>query len=132
MEVLVVNNNGNADVAIMRLRGNFDSAGYENFDSAAEAAHRDGARYFVINLSEVPFMSSAGVRSLIGLYKTLSKDMSEQDKQAVRAGVREGGYAFPNQKLVNPTERVQEVLNTTGLLMYLGIYKDEQEALAAF
>jgi anti-anti-sigma factor len=132
MEISVVNGNGSADVAIMRLRGNFDSEGYQIFDSAAEAAYRDGARYFVINLSEVPYMSSAGIRSLISLYKTLSKDMSEQDNQAVRRGIREGGYAFPNQKLVNPTDRVQEVLNTTGLLMYLGIYKDEQEALAAF
>ncbi len=132
MEISVTNNNGRADVAIIRLRGNFDSESYKKFDSAAEAAHRDGARYFVINLSEVPYMSSAGIRSLIGLYKTLSKDMSEQDKQAVRTGIREGGYAYPNQKLVNPTDRVQEVLNTTGLLMYLGIYKNEQEALAAF
>jgi len=132
MEISVINSNGRADVAIMRLSGNFDSEGYEKFDSAAEAAYRGGARYFVINLSEVPYMSSAGIRSFIGLYKTLSKDMSEQEKQAVRTGIREGGYAFPYQKLVNPTDRVQEVLNTSGLVMYLGIYKNEQEALESF
>ena len=132
MEIAVANSNGRADVVVLRLKGNFDAAGQGKFDSASEEAHRDGARYFVINFSEVPFMSSAGIRSLNNLYKILSKELSEQDQREALRGIREGGYASPNLKLVNPNAKVKEVLKMTGLEMYLGIYRDEQEALAAF
>ena len=131
MEITVVNGSSREDVAVLRLNGNFDAAGQRKFDSAAEEAHRNGARYFIIDFSEVPFMSSAGIRSLNRLYKTLSADLSEGEQQAARKGIREGGYASPNLKLVNPNPKVQEVLKVTGLEMFLGIYRDEKEALAA-
>ena len=131
MDITVVNGNGREDVAVLRLKGDFDASGERNFDAAAGQAHRNGARFFIIDFSDVPFMSSAGIRALNGLYKTLSTDLSEQEQQAARKGIRTGGYAAPNLKLVNPNEKVEEVLKMTGLEMFLGIYKDEKKALAA-
>jgi len=132
MEIKVSNLNGKLPVTVLRLNGDFDSSSYRDFDKTAQNELDNGAQNFVVDFSDVPFMSSAGVRSLNALYKQLHAGLSEDEKNAAKKGIRSGSYAAPYLKLVNPSDKVFEVLKMTGLEMYLGIYDSEAEALATF
>jgi anti-anti-sigma regulatory factor len=132
MEITVHNLDGKLPVTVLRLNGEFDGSSYADFDKIAQNELENGAQNFVVDFSEVPYMSSAGVRSLNTLYKQLHAGLSEEEKDAAKKGIRSGSYAAPYLKLVNPSDKVCEVLKMTGLEMYLGIYNTEAEALATF
>ena len=132
MDISVSNINGTVPVTVLRLNGDFDANSYRDFDQAAQQEIDKGAQNFLVDFSRVPFMSSAGIRSLNALYKQLHAGLSEEEQKAARKGIREGTYAAPYLKLVNPSDKVCDVLKMTGLEMYLGVYDDEAQALAAF
>lgn len=132
MEITVNYVNGNVPVTVLRLDGDFDSSSYADFDRTAQSEIKNGAQYFLIDFSNVPFMSSAGIRSLNSLYKQLHVSLSDEEQKAARKGIREGDYAAPFLKLLNPSDRVCETLKMTGLEMYLGVYDTEADALVSF
>jgi hypothetical protein len=63
------------------------------------------------------------------LYDLVHASESEE-KKAVYKGVLSGTYKAPHLKLLKPTRRVHDTLNTVGLDMYIDIFGDEQQALA--
>jgi hypothetical protein len=65
------------------------------------------------------------------LYDLVHASESEE-KQAIYKGVLSGTYKAPHLKLLKPTKRVHDTLNTVGLDMYIDIFEDERQALAAF
>lgn len=73
----------------------------------------DGQRRILLNLSEVNYIDSAGLGSLIGSYTTVKRD---------------GG----SLKLVNLTKRIQDLLAITKLITVFETFDSEAEALAAF
>lgn len=73
----------------------------------------DGQRRILLNLSEVNYIDSAGLGSLIGSYTTVKRD---------------GG----SLKLVNLTKRIQDLLAITKLITVFETFDNEAEALAAF
>jgi anti-anti-sigma factor len=119
-------------VTVMRLEGDLDANSAESFNAAVAAVIEGGARDVLIDLSAVPFLSSAGIRSLHALYTQLHPGGSEQEKDAVYKGISAGTYSAPHLKLLKPTHKVEEVIKLSGLDMYLKMYTNESEALAAF
>ena len=57
--------------AIVVLRGRIDSAAAEPLFAAVSAALREGPEEVALELAEVGFVSSAGMRALIGLVRSL-------------------------------------------------------------
>ena len=131
MEIIISQAQGRVPVTIMRLKGDLDYLSADNFDAQARKLVENGARDILVDLSGVAFMSSVGIRSLHMLYDLVHADESEE-KKAVYKGVLSGTYKAPHFKLLNPTRRVHNTLTTVGLDMYIDIFKDEQEAIAAF
>ena len=85
-------------------------------EQAAREAHAAGVRNVIIDLSKVPSLTSAGIRSIIIIHKMLA---DPKDKTG-------------HLKLVNPTPYVREVFDIAGLLAYLEVYDSLEEAVAAF
>ena len=85
-----------------------------------------------MDLAGVPFLSSAGIRALHGLYTLLHPVGSEQGQAEVYQGISAGNYAAPHLKLLRPNRKVDEVIKMAGLDMYLKSYQDESEAVKAF
>ena len=73
----------------------------------------DGQRRILLNLSEVNYIDSAGLGSLIGSYTTVKRD---------------GG----SLKLMNLTKRIQDLLAITKLITVFETFDSEAEALDAF
>jgi anti-anti-sigma factor len=130
MEISTSTLNGRVPVTVLRLKGDLDASTSDSFMQAAKKALDDGATDFLVDLSGVSFISSAGIRALHGLYNTLHTGGAS--KEAVFHEINAGTYSAPHLKLLKPAKKVQDVLSMAGLDMYLKSYQDEKEALAAF
>lgn len=132
MEITITQFTGQVPVTLMHLKGDLDASTSDAFSAAADQAITAGAKNILVDLSEVPFLSSAGIRALHGLYTQLHPVSSEQSQAEVYQGISAGIYAAPHLKLLHPNRKVEEVIKMAGLDMYLKSYQDEAEALNAF
>ena len=132
MDISISHTQGKVPVTIMRINGDLDATAYETFEPKAKNEISSGSNDLLIDLSGVPFMSSAGIRVINSLYYQLHPYTSEENKKRISRGVRDGTYEAPHLKLLKPNKRVLEVLKLVGVDMYLGIYSNEQNAISAF
>jgi anti-anti-sigma factor len=132
MEITASTVQGKVPVSEIFLKGDLDASSAEAFNDATAKLVEGGAKNILIDMSGVPFMSSAGIRSLHALYISLHPTGSEGEKDAVYKGISAGTYSAPHLKLLNPNKKVTEAIKLSGLDMYLKIYHNEQEAVEAF
>jgi anti-sigma B factor antagonist len=114
MAQLNINQRQAGDVAILDLNGEVrigDSA------TALRGAIRDlvsgGNKKILLNLAGVRYIDSSGIGELIANYTTVG---------------RSGGQL----KLLNLTDKVQDLLVITKLLTVFDVYENEAEALGSF
>lgn len=123
---------GRVPVTIFHLQGQIDANTYEQFQAAAEQAYKTGARYLLLDLSKVSYISSAGLRALHNTYKLFSANAANESSEAVSKGLNDGTYKAHQLKLLNPNTEVFGVLKMAGFDMYLDIFHNQKEAIAAF
>ncbi len=132
MQLKTSNENARVPVTVVRVDGNIDSASYDSFLSGIEQSINGGARHMLLDLSQVPFVSSAGLRAfniLLSKLRTLTPDVSDEE---MRKGINEGKYKSPHLKLLNPSKATMMTLETSGFTMFVEVFHDLKSALAAF
>jgi anti-anti-sigma factor len=134
MEIKVSTENGHVPITILHVDGNLDSATYDEFQTKAEELIKGGARYILVDLTHAPYVSSAGLRAIHHIFKTLNSihpdaTLNEED---IKKGIYDGTYKSPYLKLVNLSEQSKFVFKTTGFDMYLESFDDMKKAIASF
>lgn len=132
MEIAVSQEQGRVPVTVFHIQGDLSAATYEQFEKRAQEAIQSGTRNLILDLAGVPYMSSAGLRALHQVYKSLRGDSAAESDQAVHAGIAAGTFRSPHLKLVNTPPRVLQVLKLSGFDMFLEIHKNLKEAVASF
>jgi anti-anti-sigma factor len=107
---------GKVPVTILELHDRLNMGNMAELEKAAKNAYAAGGRNMIIDLSKVPSVTSAGIRTIVIIYKMLTK---------------------PNEKarhlkMVCPTPYVREVLNTAGMLEYVEVFNNLDEAVESF
>ena len=99
-----------ANIARVKLRGRLDTPGVDRVEAKFTAAVVPEGRNTVVDLSEVSFIASMGLRMFIGLAKALKRN---------------------NAKLVlfAPQSQVNEIFNTVVMREIMPIVVDEAEAV---
>ena len=87
-----------ADAVTMWLSGEFDMAGCEDFETAVRALNGDRLRELTIDLGELTFIDSSGIRALLE-----SKRLAEEEGLMLLVRVPEDG-------------QVRQVLELTGIV----------------
>jgi ABC-type transporter Mla MlaB component len=123
---------GRVPITLLTIKGDIDANTYERLQTKAEEVFSSGTRYLLLDLSSVPYISSAGIRALHSLFNLMRSGSTEDSEEAVYKGVRDGTYKSPHLKLLNPTEGVSRILSMSGYDMVLEIHKDLQEAVNSF
>lgn len=101
------------NVAVIEIKGRVDSANASQFGEALSTSIGGGFRFLVLDLAHVDYMSSAGLRELVNAYK-----------KAVRlAG---------DLRLVQPSERVLEILEIAGLDSIFRVYPSQSDAIGSY
>jgi anti-anti-sigma factor len=128
MELAISQEQGRVPVTVIRVKGKLDSTTYQEFQKRVEELIAAGQKRLLVDLREVPFMSSAGLRALNQIYN----DLREEDSSEVSKGVTAGTYKSPRLKLLAPSPRVAETLKMSGFDMFLDIQPTLEAAIASF
>ena len=122
MEITTSQKQGRIPVAVFQIQGTVDSANYQDFSRRLRAQVDAGADYLLLDLSGVSYMSSAGIRSLNELSLLLRGKFPQDEKSRMSKRV----------KLLNPQERVLDVLKLSGVDQVFEIHANLETALASF
>jgi len=132
MEINILEKQNHVPITIIQPKGEFDSSAVEQFDEFSRELFDSGARDVIIDLSQVPFMSSAGIRSISTMYQMLHPKSSAEEEKDIRKGIRTGTYKAPHLKILKPSKEVSEVMKMVGIDMYIEIFNDENSAISSF
>jgi anti-anti-sigma factor len=132
MNIQVSYQQGRVPVTVLNITGKIESSNYEQLIQVAAQEIADGARYILLNLKDVQFISSAGLRAIMIIFKKLRALASEGSDVEMRTGITKGTYTSSTLKLCNPSKDVAEILRITGSDMLLEIHPDVDSAIASF
>jgi anti-sigma B factor antagonist len=132
MDITVSQEQGRVPVTVLHIDGKTDSASANELEKKAMEVIDAGARHLILDLSKIPYMSSAGLRVLQEVFNKLREvSTGESDKEMYRK-INDGSFKSPHLKLLNPTKEVMEVLKMSGFDMLVSIEHDLKAAVASF
>jgi len=105
-------------VTVFRLRGWLDAQSEEHLLEAARNAHDGGARYLLIDMSDLDTLTSAGMRALQKVYQIFTP--------------KEDHFKVAHLKLCNAPPQIYNVLGITGFLQNIPMYESQDTALQSF
>jgi anti-anti-sigma factor len=126
MEITVSREQGRVPVTILHVKGEINAETSDEFLAAARKVHDEGAGDMLLDLSDVPYISSWGIRALSDLYTMLREGTTDE-----RFG-RADSTRPRHLKLLCPTPQVQRVLSAAGLDLYLESFTDRKQAVASY
>ena len=100
-------------VAVMSVSGRVDSATAPELESKLRALVEADKNQIVLDLKDVEYMSSAGLRAMVSTLKQVKR---------VNGDLR----------ISSPSPRVEEVLRLAGLTSIFSIHSSQEEAIASF
>jgi len=102
------------DVTIMDMDGKITiGEGSVALRTAIRRLLEEGKRKILLNLAKVGYIDSSGIGELVSSYTAINKENGEL-------------------KLLNLTQKLQDLLTITKLLTVFDVYESEEEALASF
>src|SRR5574339_362902 len=105
-------------VTVFRIRGWLDAQSEEYLLTEARTAHEAGARYLLIEMSELDTITSAGIRALQKIYQMYTP--------------KEDRFKIAHLKLCNAPPQIYNVLGITGFLHNIPMYESRDAALQSF
>ncbi len=136
MEITVSTQQGSVPVTVVQPHGDVDASNFSQLISKIESLQKEGARDFILDLSDVPLMSSAGLVALHSIAIMLRGE-TPTDPQSGWAALksidrsREAGMQ-KHVKLLQPQQYVAETFDKAGFTMFFEIFSDVQQAVASF
>jgi len=102
------------DVTVLDLDGKITiGEGSVALRTAIRRLLEEGKKRLLLNLARVTYIDSSGIGELVSSYTAINK---------------EGGQL----KLLNLTQKIQDLLTITKLLTVFDVYENESEALSSF
>lgn len=135
MEIIVSQEKGKVPVSVVHLKGDLDASSYLQLVNTAQQLYDSGARGLLLDLSDLAYISSAGLASLHIVTKMYRGEKADPEdgwgtyKQIDRE--RDTGFQ-KNVKLLKPTSDVDQVLETVGFKQFFEVYTDLNEAVQSF
>jgi anti-anti-sigma factor len=105
-------------VTVFRLRGWLDAQSEDQLLEAARTSYDGGARYLLIDMSELDTLTSAGMRALQKVYQIYTP--------------KEDQFRIAHLKLCNAPPQIYNVLGITGFLQNIPMYESMDTALQSF
>jgi anti-anti-sigma regulatory factor len=136
MEFTIAKENGKVPVTIVQPHGKLDAATYTGLIDRVRKLMMEGAGDFVIDLGDVPFISSAGLMAVQSVALMLRGERPPDSKAEWSAAKstdrnRAGGMQ-KHVKLLNLQPDVKETFDKAGFLQFFELFTDLQEAVRSF
>ena len=105
-------------VTVFHIRGWLDAQSEAQLLENARLAYDEGARYLLINMSDLDTLTSAGMRALQKVYQIFTP--------------KEDQFKVAHLKLCNAPPQIYNVLGITGFLQNIPMYESMDTALDSF
>lgn len=132
LEITSTTENARVPITIINLKGEVDSSSHQIFQSEGEALINKGACYLLINLKDVSYMSSAGLRVIHTLFNRLREIHKDVNDDELRVKMRAGAYKSQYIKVVNLSSTLKELFELSGFETYIEVYQDHAKAIQSF
>ena len=136
MNIAVSQAQGNVPVTVIKLDGQLDGQNYQELIGKAQELYKAGAHDFLLDLSELTYISSAGLVALHSM-ALLTRGEELPDTEGGWSAYRSMGRSSEagmqkHVKLLNPRSEVMCVLDMVGFSNVFEIYTDLDEAIKSF
>jgi anti-anti-sigma factor len=136
MEISISQEQGRVAVAVIRVTGQLDGQTYQSLISKAIEAVGTGTRNILLDLSDLTYISSAGLvalHTIALLTRGETIPSPEHGWSTLRSmdRTRDGGMQ-KYLKLLNPRPEVTKVLDMVGFSEFFEVFTDKQKAIASF
>ena len=118
LQIGISREDGDKQIAIMRLAGPLDANTQGQLESKAKEAIDGGAEYLILDMSGVDYLGSAGMRAIHAITNQLSPDQP--------------GMHSDRLKVLSPSPAAGKVFKTLGFDTFIDIHDNVDEAIAAF
>lgn len=136
MQMSVSKQSGRVDVTVLALEGQLDGQTYQDLINRARELHAAGARDILLDLSELTYVSSAGLVAIhtVALLLRGESIPDAEDGWATMRSVKKSSDAGmeTHLKLLNPRPEVQSVLEMVGFDRAFEIHTDLEAAVNSF
>ncbi len=132
MKIRIAQEQARVPVSVFYLDGSIHLGNAEQLEQAARTAANDGAQNMVIDLTNVPSMTSAGLRVLHIIYKLLGTGGNHEPRAAASGEPSSSVGKSAHLKLANPSPALRRVIEIAGFDTFLEIHGDVPEAVASF
>jgi len=131
MEITVSIEQANEPVAVMRIQGSIDATNFMQVVDKAQEIYKNPARNLIMDLSEVPSISSTG---LVAIHKIalLYSGVPQQVEENANPDFTHSSNARKYVKLLSPQAGVDKTLEGAGLKLFFKIFHDLESALKSF
>jgi anti-anti-sigma regulatory factor len=125
------------EVTILRPQGDIDASNFQALLDHVRSSYDAGTRRVLLDMSQVPYMSSAGLVAMQGIIKILKGEGAPDEEAGWDAfhdidRERESGMQQVF-KILGPQPPVDKSLEMVGFKgQYIEVYTDESAALASF
>ena len=130
MDISVSQQQGRVPVTVFHIKGPITTN--EELEKYAQDAFDNGMKNLLLDLTDVPYMATSGLRALHNIYTLLRTESASESDEAVRVGIASGTFVSPHLKLLKPAPHVLEALKVAGYDMFLEIHRDLKRAIASF
>ena len=131
MEINISYHQGNEPIAIMQLHGDINASNFVQISDKAQELYMNPARNLIIDLSEVPSISSTGLAAIHKI-ALLYSGVPQRVEEGTAPDFTHSSNARKYVKLLNPQPDVDKSLESAGLKLFFKVYKDLDSAIASF
>lgn len=123
-------------VTVLKLDGQLDGQNYQQLIATAREQYDAGGRDMLLDLSELTYISSAGLVALHTIALMLRGEAPPDPDQgwaAVKSADRSRQAGVQQHiKLLNPRPEVNSVLEMVGFTTFFEIFTDREKAITSF
>ena len=136
MNISVSQSQGNVPVTVLKLDGQLDGQNYQDLIAKAQELYSSGSRDFLLDLSDLTYISSAGLVALHSV-ALLTRGEELPDFEGGWSAYRSMGRSAQagvqkHVKLLNPRSEVMGVLDMVGFGNVFEIFTSLDEAVNSF
>lgn len=136
MDIAVSKQTGNVDVTVLKLTGELDGQTYQGLIDRAKELYGSGARNFLLDMSELTYVSSAGlvaIHTIAMLVKGEAVPNTDDGWASMRSVKKTSdGKMQEHMKLLNPRSEIRSVLEMVGFDRAFEIHSNLEDAVKSF
>jgi anti-anti-sigma regulatory factor len=131
MEITISIEQAKESIAVMKLKGDINASNFTEVVDKAREIYNNPARNLIIDLSEVPSISTTGqvaIHKIALIYSGVPQDVEANENPDFTHSSSARKYV----KLLNPQPEVDQALQKAGLKFFFKVFHDLDSAIKSF